>query len=62
MESNNLIPTVLLFAALMELLMTPMVVGKVPGRQKLIVGFAMFSGSVMTAAVGAAFYFGWIGG
>lgn len=62
MEQNNLIASVLLLTAVLELLVMPFVMSRIKGQQKLIVGFAMFSGSVITAAIGAAFYIGWIGG
>jgi hypothetical protein len=61
-ENNLIVPSVLLFTAVVELAMTPFVMGKIKGPQKLIVGGAMLMGSVITAGIGVAFWMGWIGG
>jgi len=56
-----MIPSILLFAALVELGMMPMVTRKLQGQNKIIVGGSMVMGSFITALIGVAFWMGWIG-
>lgn len=62
MEENNniIIPSVLLFTAVVELGMTPLIMAKVKGPQKMIVGASMFLGALITGAIGIAFWMGWL--
>ena len=57
---NSIVPAVLLGTAVIELIMTPFIMGRMKGQNKIIVGFAMFMGALMTGGIGVAFWMGWI--
>lgn len=62
MDGMKLLPYLLFGTALMEIMMTPVIMFKVPPQNKLVVGFAMLTGALATGGVGMAFWMGWIGG
>lgn len=59
-ENNNFVASILLGAAVFEVLLIPFIGNRVQGQQKLIVMGSMLMGAVMTAGIGMAFYMGWL--
>lgn len=60
MDPAKTLPLILFFTAFLELVVAPLVMLKVPPRHKLVVGFAMFSGALVTAGIGLAILKGWL--